>query len=272
MAVLLSATQSTLLEKAARDNGFDLPPPPSAASPPGLLSPTAADGWLTFASSQAPLRLWLTARDEQLLCALSQRNVASALQAERAPGQEATPADLPSGASATRAVASFAELHLLVRRAFQLSRTLPDELYQAFIKKVGAMPRATEAERLHVQRVGQDLFRERLLHYWQGRCAITGLATRDLLLASHIKPWADCPTDEERLDVFNGLLLAAHLDRAFDQGYLTIEDNGAVRVSPRLPLADARLLGLDAPLCVGRLSDGHRAYLPWHRTHVFKLN
>jgi len=32
-----------------------------------------------------------------------------------------------------------------------------------------------------------------------------------LLVASHIKPWADCTTDAERLDVFNGLLLAPNL-------------------------------------------------------------
>ncbi|MDC0682621.1 HNH endonuclease signature motif containing protein [Sorangium atrum] len=50
---------------------------------------------------------------------------------------------------------------------------------------------------------------------------MTGLAVPALLRASHIKPWADCETDAERLDVYNGILLAPHLDAAFDRGFIT---------------------------------------------------
>lgn len=65
-----------------------------------------------------------------------------------------------------------------------------------------------------VQRAGQDLFRQGLLDFWEGRCAVTGLAVPELLQSSHIKPWADCDTDSERLDIWNGFLLAPHLDAA----------------------------------------------------------
>jgi predicted restriction endonuclease len=82
--------------------------------------------------------------------------------------------------------------------------------------------------------VGQDIFRHGLLEYWEGRCAITGLAVPELLRASHIKPWAECGTDAERLDVFNGLLLAPQIDAAFDLGFIGIEDEGTVVVSPAL--------------------------------------
>jgi hypothetical protein len=75
-----------------------------------------------------------------------------------------------------------------------------------------------------VQRVGQDLFRDGLLDYWDGICAVTGLAVPELLRASHIKPWVDCDTDAERLDLFNGLLLAPKLDAAMDRGFITIDD------------------------------------------------
>ena len=34
-------------------------------------------------------------------------------------------------------------------------------------------------------------------------CAVTGVAEPRLLRASHIKPWAKCDTDAERLDVFD---------------------------------------------------------------------
>ena len=74
----------------------------------------------------------------------------------------------------------------------------------------------TEAERLVIQRIGQDVFRDALMAYWGGRCPLTGITEPGLLRASHIVPWADC-TDAQRLDVHNGLLLSALWDAAFDR-------------------------------------------------------
>lgn len=250
----LPPATATRLEKAAVDNGFDQELP-------------APDGWLGFASTQAPLRIWLTALGEDLfLVTLSQAHVARALHEHGTP----ISAPLPEGATAGRTVATIAALHRLLRRAFQLSRTLPDELLQAFISKTAALPKTTEAERLVVQRVGQDLFRAGLLDYWEGRCALTGLAVPDLLRASHIKPWADCATDAERLDIYNGLLLAPHLDAAFDQGFITIHDDGAVIVSPELTGENRRLMGLGSELRLDAINDGHRRHLAWHRDSVFR--
>ena len=126
-----------------------------------------------------------------------------------------------------------------------------------------------EAERLVVQRVGQDIFRDGLLDYWEGRCAMTGLGVPALLRASHIKPWADCENDAERLDVFNGFLLAPHLDAAFDQGFITVQNDGQVMVATALDEEARALLGLDVPLSVAETTDGHRIYLPWHPEHIF---
>ena len=121
-----------------------------------------------------------------------------------------------------------------------------------------------------VQRVGQDIFRRGLLEYWDGRCAITGLAVPDLLRASHIKPWAECERDAERLDVFNGLLLGPHPDAAFDAGFITIAEDGTVLVSDALPAGARTILGLDQPLKVRVLQPAHERYLPWHRTKIFR--
>ena len=254
MIPTLTAATATRLEKAAVDNGFDqeLPGEP---------------GWLGFASSQAPLRLWLTSlSDELFLAALSQRHIADAL------GDYGTAlvSPLPEGANGGRTVSSIPALHRLVRRAFQLSRTLPDELLHAFEKETASLPRTTEIERQAIQRVGQDLFRAAQLEYWEGRCAITGLAVRQLLRASHIKPWADCGTDAERLDVFNGFLLAPHLDLAFDQGFITVADDRKVILSILLSEPDREALGFDEPLSISSLDARHSRYLLWHREHVFK--
>ena len=177
---------------------------------------------------------------------------------------------LPSGASGALVVSDIAALHRLLRRAFRLSRTLPNGLLHVFESETANLPRTTEAERLVVRRVGQDIFRRGLLEYWDGRCAITGLGVPDLLRASHIKPWADCNTDAERLDVFNGLLLAPHLDAAFDSGYTTVAEDGTVVISDALPCGARSALGLDGPLKIQGLRRAHQRYLPWHRSRIFR--
>lgn len=250
----LSPLTQTRLEKAATDNGFD-----RALAPEGE--------WLVFASTQCPLRVWLGAfGDAVLIAAFSHRNVSRAL------GEYGTPmvAPMPKGAAGGRTVPDVPALHRLLRRAFQLSKALPNELLHTFEKHVAALPKKTEAERLVVQRVGQSLFRDGLLELWEGRCAVTGLAVPALLRASHIKPWADCDSDAERLDVYNGLLLAPHLDAAFDRGFITVQDDGAITVSAALDEEARAILCLEHPLRVHGVAEGHRSYLPWHRRRVFR--
>lgn len=76
-------------------------------------------------------------------------------------------------------------------------------------------------------------------------CRLTGVSNPTLLIASHIKPWRLCKTAEERLDGANGLLLTPDADLLFDRGFITFEDDGEVRVSPRVDRDDLRRLGLD---------------------------
>ncbi|WP_426751137.1 HNH endonuclease [Myxococcus sp. Y35] len=254
MSSALNPAVAIRLEKAAVDNGFDIERP-------------RVGGWLGYASTQAPLEIWLThfADETLFLVAFSRAHVAAALEGFGTP----VVSPLPEGAVAGRSVPDIPSLHSLVRRAFQLSKSLPNELLHTFEAKVASLPRTTEAERWVIQRVGQDVFREGLIDYWDGRCAVTGLSVTELLRASHIKPWADCETDAERLDIFNGLLLAPHLDAAFDQGFITVSDAGDVVVSNVLSDEARRILGLHLPLRVDKLKDGHRRYLAWHRASVF---
>jgi putative restriction endonuclease len=251
----LSPSVITRLEKVANDNGFDRGLPPDSC-------------WLSFGSTQAPLRIWLTAAgDDQFLVALSQANVASSLGNA---GDVGLLGSRPVGAHGVLVVSDIPALHRLVRRAFQLSRSLPNELLNIFETTTAALPRRTEAERLVVQRVGQEIFRQGLIEYWDGRCAVTGLAVVPLLRASHIKPWAVCGTDPERLDVFNGVLLAPNLDAVFDHGFATIGDDGSLVLSDALSTADRITLGIDRPLRVARLENAHRRYLHFHRGNIFR--
>jgi putative restriction endonuclease len=149
------------------------------------------------------------------------------------------------------------------------ARTLPNRVAEAFRRETQYLPRSTEAERVIVQRVGQNLFRAALFDYWQGRCSVTGLDIPELLRASHVKPWAACDTDDERLDVFNGFLLAPHLDALFDAGWMTITTEGDVRISRRLETKQLQSLGLTSALPSIRLQDGHRHYLAFHWANVW---
>lgn len=98
---------------------------------------------------------------------------------------------------------------------------------------------------------------------------MTGLFVPALLRASDIKPWADCEMDAEWLDVYNGILLAPHLDAVFARGFITVADDGAIVLSDALDAEARTTLGLDRPLRVRGLADGHRTSLPWHREQVF---
>ena len=81
-------------------------------------------------------------------------------------------------------------------------------------------------------------------------------------------PWA-VSTDAERLDFCNGLLLAAHLDAAFDAGLITVLAEGTVDASPALPTHAKAVLQLDAHITVN-LSPRHEAYLALHRAQLFR--
>ena len=71
------------------------------------------------------------------------------------------------------------------------------------------------------------------------RCAITGISSRDFLVASHIVPWSKDQTI--RLDPTNGICLSLLVDRAFEKGHLLIDDDLTIRV-------DWSLVGTDNAL------------------------
>lgn len=84
------------------------------------------------------------------------------------------------------------------------------------------------------QRVNQTAFRSMILSNYEERCAITGINIPELLIASHIIPWADS-TPQQKLNPENGICLSALYDKAFDKGLITISpDDYSVRISSAL--------------------------------------
>ncbi len=151
-------------------------------------------------------------------------------------------------------------------------------------------PVEVEPEMIHVSRVpegptensasvkvrrGQRFFRQAVLNAYGGRCAVTGLAIRDLLVASHIVPWN--VAEQHRLDPQNGIALNALHDKAFDLGLITFDTELRLVCAPSLRdhFAEATVSQSfkafeGKPLAIPAEAAGPKAeYLEWHRTTLY---
>lgn len=166
-----------------------------------------------------------------------------------------------------------------LRRVAALALALPNQAAVDFEVQVQqalkALPAAdiqsTEVQRMVRQRLGQDRYRQAMLAYWGGACAVTGLALQPALRASHAKPWADCQSDAERLDVFNGFLLSANLDALFDRFLISFTDAGDLLISAQVSANDRLTLGLCDELKLRWATPDHIPYLEFHRNRFENL-
>ncbi|MBD2428133.1 HNH endonuclease [Phormidium sp. FACHB-1136] len=122
----------------------------------------------------------------------------------------------------------------------------------------------TEREAIVKSRVGQGKFRDDLEEYWESKCAVTGLSITAILRASHIKPWRDS-NNHERLDSFNGLLLAPNLDSLFDKFLISFDEQGKIMISPKITDESIRLLGINTEMMLRTFESEHQEYLAYHR-------
>jgi len=88
-----------------------------------------------------------------------------------------------------------------------------------------------ERERMVRVRVNQHFFRAAVLSAYDYKCCITGLAVPELLVASHIVPWAS--DSKQRMNPRNGLCLNAFHDRAFDRRLMFFDEDLKVRFLPK---------------------------------------
>lgn len=109
------------------------------------------------------------------------------------------------------------------------------ELQEEFIEiqQVENLPiTQTEKERFIKARIGQGKFKKLLIKR-ECKCALCGVTDPRILIASHIKPWSTS-TNEERLDVNNGLLLCPNHDALFDKQLISFDMQGKIVISQTL--------------------------------------
>jgi len=124
----------------------------------------------------------------------------------------------------------------------------------------------TQQQTLVLARRGQGVFRANVRLNERG-CRLTGITHPQYLVASHIKPWRDC-TDQEKLDGCNGLLLSPHVDRLFDRGLISFQDDGRIIKSTHLSADVWTAWGFDAVATGGVFNAAQRVYLRHHRQEV----
>ncbi|MGO0112689.1 HNH endonuclease [Pseudomonas putida] len=252
MSVAVNPLQRALIEKAGHDNGFEHVLP-------------ALGNTVILASARHRSRAAVVP-------------MAGGVEVRLQPASPALVSELLrsfkpwAGVDGEFCVPTLADLSTLLRRAASLSQALPNQAvhdyHTAVTQALADLPSGnghTEVERLVRQRVGQDHFREALLIYWGGACAVTGITVAETLRASHAKPWAQCADDVERLDSFNGFLLAVQLDALFDRFLISFDDDGNLLVAGRISPKDLHLLGIHSGMALRWVANEHRPYLRWHR-------
>lgn len=138
----------------------------------------------------------------------------------------------------------------------------PNESYVSVQK-----PNSTERSGLVTSRVGQGAYRKSILHRWSYRCAATGYNDTRILIASHIQPWKDS-TDEQRLDVDNGILLSPDYDALFDKHLISFDESGKIILGSEIEKTPIESLGISGKEQIYNLTEGNKSYLSLHNQMI----
>jgi len=137
-------------------------------------------------------------------------------------------------------------------------------------KKNYKKPDTTERKGLVTSRVGQGYYRQQIIEKWDGKCPITGIDIKPILISSHIVRWSEC-NDEERLDVDNGILLSPIFDSLFDRHLISFKDTGELLISTKISKENLTRMGVSRDIRIN-VSDGMKKYLRVHRAKFEKIN
>lgn len=125
----------------------------------------------------------------------------------------------------------------------------------------------TEKEQVIKSRIGQSAFKKALLAI-EKKCRLCGVTDERFLVASHIKPWSQS-SNQERLEVNNGLLLCPNHDALFDKGYISFDD-GMIVISDSLDEATKVFLNINETIKIA-LNEGQQKYMKWHQKKCMRF-
>jgi len=134
-------------------------------------------------------------------------------------------------------------------RKIEISKTIP----------------ATKKETLIKARRGQGKFRQAVFDL-EKRSRLSGISIPELLIAGHVKPWANCD-DIERLNPNNGYLFSPNEDLLFGKGWMTYAEDGSIICIDQSLL---EILNVDPTQNVGEFNEEQKMFLRYHQEYVYK--
>ena len=129
-------------------------------------------------------------------------------------------------------------------------------------------------ERLVKTRVNQSVFRKIVLNNYEYKCAISGIDLPELLVASHIVPWAK--DEKNRMNPCNGISLNNLYDNAFDRGFISFDSETRLILAEILEKSTSdSILKLFKNIKGQKLTTPERFvplpdFLDYHRNYIFQ--
>ncbi|MEW9674282.1 HNH endonuclease [Ammoniphilus sp. 3BR4] len=120
-------------------------------------------------------------------------------------------------------------------------------------------------------RIGHNIFARNVKINYGYRCAVTGICTREFLIASHIIPWSE--RQDIRGDSQNGICLSPLVDKAFEEGLITFDTEFKLVLSDEVqndPILYSYLEQYQGRTLTLPIScPPNQIYLEWHRENKF---
>ena len=119
----------------------------------------------------------------------------------------------------------------------------------------------------------QSIFRTKVLNNFECRCCLSDTVEENLLIASHIVPWAE--RIQTRLDPANGLCLSYIYDKLFDEGYFSLRNDFHVIITKKASELSKSMQNILVPIEGIKMREPKiypisADYLEYHRMNKYK--
>ena len=145
---------------------------------------------------------------------------------------------------------------------------------QDFIEEETILEEVTPSEIMILTkyRLQQSRFRKNLINHWGG-CSLINCKNHKLQIASHIKPYSECD-EEEKYDLYNGLLLTPNFDKLFDNYLISFNELGKVLLAASLNAEDLKKLKISGKekLNMDKVTEMTQKYLNRQRENFIIKN
>lgn len=125
-----------------------------------------------------------------------------------------------------------------------------------------------EREAIIKARIGQSKLRDQLF-LERKKCELCGINKKELLIASHIKPWSKSKKNE-KLDLNNVFLFCSTHDNLFDKGFISFDNNGLIMISDELDEVNRVFSNINFNMKID-INEKMKKYLEYHRKYIFKF-